>query len=63
MPDHNPNLTDLAMEAGSQPAVAVPPPVSTAVPASVSVPLSPVVPDLMSVRPPAGGPQPPLPGG
>jgi hypothetical protein len=57
----NPNLTDLAMEEPAQPAVTVPP-VSSAGPAIVSVPLSPAVPELMTLRPPAGGLQPPLPG-
>ena len=35
---------------------------SSAGPAIVSVPLSPAVAELMTLRPPAGGLQPPLPG-
>lgn len=62
MPDHNFNFnfTELAMEVGSQPPIAIPPPVSPA--AAVRVPLVPAVADSSAVRPPGAGPQPPLPG-
>ena len=62
MPDHNLNFTELAMQAGSQPPIATPPPVGPAAAELVSVPLIPPGADLSAVRPPAAGPQPPLPG-
>ena len=49
------------MQAGSQPPIAIPPPVSPAA-AVVSVPLVPAAADSSTVRPPGAGPQPSLPG-
>jgi len=50
------------MQAGSQPPVAIPPPVSPVAAAIMSVPLNPALADSAAFRPPGAGPQPPLPG-